>query len=276
MSYKRVLLRPCTLLHPVPSTFTHLHAAPSTSTHLISTSAQLHPTPPKSFQSFPSSLQHPQQYLNRNIARNCAISPTLGRNIQNCPFWLKIGSHGILEVLIPNPDLDFWNSNPKIYFWANLGPKSQTCPFCLKIGTHVISRMLILFPRKLILVLVLVFWISYQKSILGKFGPKKSKLSVLSENWDTWYLEDADSYFNICFLNFKPKTVFWPNLGQKSQICPFCLKIGTLGILRMRILIWRLVFWILKPTSIYQVTIRVVLHSVNVSSSTLSLWVALL
>ena len=133
MSYKMVLLKPCTHLHPAPSTFTQL----------ISTSAQLHPPPPNSFQSPPSSLQHPQQYLNRNIARNGAISPTLGRNIQNCPFWLKIGSHGILEVLIPNPDLDFWNSNPKIHFWANLGSKIQSCPFCLKIGTLSISRILI-------------------------------------------------------------------------------------------------------------------------------------
>ena len=51
--------------------------------------------------------------------------------------------HGILEVLIPNPDLDFLNSDPKIYFWANLGPKIQSCPFCLKIGAPSISRMLI-------------------------------------------------------------------------------------------------------------------------------------
>ena len=26
-------------------------------------------------------------------------------------FWLKIGRHGILEALIPNLDLDFWNSD---------------------------------------------------------------------------------------------------------------------------------------------------------------------
>ena len=93
---------------------THLHSAPSTCTQLISTSNRLHPSPP-------SSLQHPQQYLNQNIARNWAISPNLGRKTKCCPFWLKIGTHGILEVLIQNPDLDFWNSNPKIHFWANLG-----------------------------------------------------------------------------------------------------------------------------------------------------------
>ena len=123
---------------------THLHPAPSTSTQLISTSTQLHsPLPSSSFQPPPSSLQHLQQYLNQNIARNWAISPNLGQKIKSCPFWLKIGTHGILEVLIPNPDLDFWNSDPKIHFWANLGPKIQSCPFCLKIGTHSISRMLI-------------------------------------------------------------------------------------------------------------------------------------
>ena len=38
---------------------------------------------------------------------------------------------------------------------------------------------------------------------LGKFGPKKSKLSFLLENWHKWYLEDADSYFDISFLNFE-------------------------------------------------------------------------
>ena len=119
----------------------HLQPAPPTSTQLISTSTQLHPPPPSSFQSPPSSLQYPQQYLNQNIARNWTISPNLGQKIKSCPFWLKIGTHGILEVLIPNPDLDFWNSDLKIHFWANLGPKIQSCPFCLKIGTYSISRM---------------------------------------------------------------------------------------------------------------------------------------
>ena len=127
------ITKPCTQLHP----------APSTSTHLISTSTQLHPPPPSSFPPPPSSLQHPQQYLNQNFARNWAISSNLGQKIKNCPFWLTIGTHGILEVLIPNPNLDFWNSDPKIHFLANLGPKIQSCPLCLKIGTHNISRMLI-------------------------------------------------------------------------------------------------------------------------------------
>ena len=41
------------------------------------TSTQLHPPPP-------SSLQHPPQYLDRNIAHNWAIFPNLGQKIKNC------------------------------------------------------------------------------------------------------------------------------------------------------------------------------------------------
>ena len=40
---------------------------------------------------------------------------------------------------------------------------------------------------------------------LVKIGPKKSNLSILPKNWHTWYLEDADSYSKISFLNFKTK-----------------------------------------------------------------------
>ena len=138
----------CALLNRAPNS-TKLHLPPPSFT-------QFRPPPLSSFQPPPSSLQHPQQYSNHNIARNWAISPNLARKIYICPFWLKIGSHGILEVLIPNPGLDFWNFNSKIHFWANLGSKSQSFPFCLKTGTHSLSRMLILIPT-------LNFWISNTK-----------------------------------------------------------------------------------------------------------------
>ena len=131
------------------------------------TSTQLHPPPPSSFQLLPSSLQHPPQYLNQNIARNWAISPNLGQKIKSCPFWLKIGTYGILEVLIPSPDLDFWNSNPKNPFW-------------------------------------------------GKFGPKNSKLSVLSEHWCSKYLKDADSKSRLRFLKFRPQNPFSGKVGPKN------------------------------------------------------------
>ena len=153
-------------MHPPPPSSIYLHLAPSTSTQ---TAMQLHPPPPSSFQPPPSSLQHPQQYLNQNIERNWAISPNLGRKFK-CPFWLKIGTHGILKVLIPNPDLDFWNSNSKIHFWRNLSPNIQSCPFCLKIGAHSISR-------KLILILTLLFWISNPNFLFGEIWAKKNKVA---------------------------------------------------------------------------------------------------
>ena len=124
---------------------------------------QLHPPPPSSFQSPPSSLEHPQ-YLDQNIAGNWAISPNLDWKIKSYPFWLKIGTQGIVEVLIPNLDLDFWSSYPKINFWANLDPKIQICLFCLKIGAHSISRMQVLIQD-------LEFWNSNPKShFCANFG----------------------------------------------------------------------------------------------------------
>ena len=125
---------------------------------------------------------------------NWAISPIPGRKFQICPFWLNIGTHDIMEVLIPHPDLDFWNSDPKIHFWAKLGRKSQSCPFCLKTGTYGVSSMLIVIPT-------LVFWVCNPKST---FGSKNSKLSVLLENWHTWYLWRADSESGLRFSKFWP------------------------------------------------------------------------
>ena len=216
-----------------------MHLPPSssiTSTYLISTSTQLHAPPPSSFQPPPSSLQHPQQYPNQNIARNWAISPNLGQKIQRCPFWLKIGSQGMLEVPILNPDLDFWTSDPKIHFLANLDSKIKSCPFYLKIGTHGISGMLILIPR-------LIFWDSNPIiDFWTNLGQKYPKLCVLPENCHTWYLEYANFHSNISFLNFQLYIPFWENLGKKNQSSPFCLNIGTHGIFSKLILIPALVF----------------------------------
>ena len=117
--------KPCCQLHP----------APSTSNQLISTSNQLHLSSRSSFQPPSSSLQHPQQYSNQNIARNWAISPNLGWKFQTWPFWHEIHLHGILEVLIPSPDLDFWNADAKIQFWVNLGSK-KTKLFLLSGNWH--------------------------------------------------------------------------------------------------------------------------------------------
>ena len=65
----------------------------------------------------------------------------LSPKIQGCLFCLKIGTHSISRMLIPNPDLDFWKFHPKINFWENLRPKNQSCPFCLKIGAHNVWKI---------------------------------------------------------------------------------------------------------------------------------------
>ena len=148
---------------------------------------------------------------------------------------MKIDTHGILEVQILYLDLDFWNSDTKIHFWANLGWKSQRWPFFLKIGMHDILKMLIL-------ILTFVFWISDPKPIFGKIWTKKVKVVQLA---------DVSSYSNITFLSFEPYVFFWTNLGQKIQSCSFWLNIGTHGILRFLILILTIAFWIANPKSAF-------------------------
>ena len=209
-----VITKPCTHLHPASST-----------------STQLHPAPPSSFQSPLNSLQHPQEYLNQNIASKWAISPNLGQKIKSCPFRLKIGTQGILEVLILNPDLDFWNSDPKIHFWPNLGPKIHSCLFCLKTGAHSISGMLIPNPD-------LDFWhFDHKIYFWANLGPKTEScpfcLKIGTHSISRMLIPNPD----FDFWNFDPKIHFWANLDLKIQSCPFCLKTDTHGVSKMMILI---------------------------------------
>ena len=101
------------------------------------------PLPPSSSQPPSSSLQYPQQYLNQNNARNWTTSPNLGPKIKIYPFWLKIGTHGILELFIPTKSrlrfLKFWPQNS--FFEKIWAQKFKVICFFLKIGAHSISRM---------------------------------------------------------------------------------------------------------------------------------------
>ena len=172
-----------------------LNHAPS-STQLISASTQLSATP--------STLFEPK------YPHHWAISPNLGRKIQSCPSGLKIGTRGILEVLIQNLDLDVSNFNSKIHFWADLGRKNKSGLFYLKTSTNGISRMLILISTY-------VFWISNPKFILGQIWFKKVKVVRFAWKlvhmvfWGCWFL------FQHYFLNFQPKSHFWAILHWKRQ-----------------------------------------------------------
>ena len=123
-------------MHPSPPSSIYpnqFHPAPSSPIHLHPAHFRLHLALYNTFDNIWTRILH-------------AISPNLGQKIKSCLFWIKIGTHNILVVLIPNWELDFWNSDAKIHFWTNLDPKIQICPFCLKMGTHSISRMLITNP----------------------------------------------------------------------------------------------------------------------------------
>ena len=161
----------------------------------------------------------------------------LGRKSQNCLFFLKIDTRVILTMLIFIPTLVFWISDPK-YIFGQIGTKkSKNCLFCVKIGTHFISRLLILVPTLVFWIskpksIFGQIWIEKLKVVqfgwklahrvsrrcwflfrhyfsqfptlnpfLDKFGPKNSKLFILTKNWHTWYIEDADSYSDNSFLN---------------------------------------------------------------------------
>ena len=135
-------------------------------------------------------------------------------------------------------NISFLNLQPKIYFWANLDQKSQSCLFRLKIGTHGIFRMLILVPT-------LVLWISKSKSIFGKNLGQKSQSYPFLAKIGTQYLEGADSYSDISFLNFQPRFHFWADLDWKVEVFHFAWKLAY----RLSWGCWFLlrVFWIPQP-----------------------------
>ena len=71
--------------------------------------------------------------------------------------------------------------------------------------------------------------------------PGNQKLSILTENWHTWYIGGFDSESRLRLLKFRPQNLFLGKFRPKSQSCLFCLNIGTHGISRMLILISTLV-----------------------------------
>ena len=69
-----------------------------------------------------------------------------------------------------------------------------------------------------------------------------AKFKVVHFNWKSVHIVYWRYRFRI--RTFDSKIRFWPNLGRKSQSCPFFLKIETHDISTMLILITILVFWI--------------------------------
>ena len=123
---------------------------------------------------------------------------------------MKIGA----RMLIPNRDLDFRNFNPKIHFWANLGPKIRKCLFCLKNGTYGILRMLILIP-------LLLFWVSNPNLLFGKKLGQKRRGCLLYLRIGTHVI----SRLLIVFWISKPKSIFGQIWTEKITVVQFGWKL---------------------------------------------------
>ena len=112
---------------------------------------------------------------------------------------------------------------PKIYFWANLGPKIQSCPFCLNIGAQSISRMPIPNPD-------LDFWnLDPKIHFWGNVGPKTQSCPFCLKMGAHKYLKDADLESRLRFLKFGPQNSFlgkfvWKVVYIVSQGCWFLLQ----------------------------------------------------
>ena len=67
----------------------------------------------------------------------------LGREIQSCLFWLKIGTHGISRMLILIPTIFFWIANPKSIFGQIWAEKVKAVCFAWKLAhTHIHTQYL--------------------------------------------------------------------------------------------------------------------------------------
>ena len=107
---------------------------------------------------------------------------------------LNIGTHVISWLLILFPTLVFSISNPKSIFGQIWNEKRKAVQFGWKLAHRVSRRCWFL----------LCHYFSQFPTLnpfSDKFGPKNSKLFILTKNWRTWCIEDADSYSGNSFLN---------------------------------------------------------------------------
>ena len=74
------------------------------------------------------------------------------------------------------------------------------------------------------------------------FRPKNSKLSVLTENWHTWYLGGANSKSGLRFLKFRPQNQFLGKFGPTKLKLSLLTENWHTLYLEMVILIPTLVF----------------------------------
>ena len=148
-------------------------------------------------------------------------------------------------MLVPNPDIHFWNYNTKINFRANLGQKIKNSLFCLKIGAHNISRMLV--PN-----IDLDFWNSDPKiQLWANLSPKiESCLRCLkngSHSISRLLIGNSDSDF----WNSNPKSIYGQIYAQKLKVVRLAGKLVHIVSQGCWFLIQTYIFEIPTPKSIF-------------------------
>ena len=150
-------------------------------------------------------------------------------------------------MLILIPTLVFWISNPKPIFGKIWAKKVKVLQFDWKLTHRVSRRCWFLFRHYFSQFPTL-------NPFLDKFGPKNSKLFILSKSWHTWYIEDADSYSDNSFFELPTLNPFLGKFGLKKSklfVLPenWHTRTCTHSISKMLILISILVFSNFKPKS---------------------------
>ena len=138
-----------------------MHPAPSSSTHPHLAHFNLHPA-----------LCNALNIIRTKIFHVIGQFPQI--QVKSCPFSLKIGAHGILEVLILDPDIE----------------------------------------------------VSTSKSVFGQIWVENWKLFILTENWHTCYLEDADSFSDISFWVSNSKSILGQISAKKVKLVRFAWKLA--------------------------------------------------
>ena len=139
----------------------------------------------------------------------------MGQKSQSCAFCLKIGTTGILRMLILIPTLALWISNSKFPFGKIWAKKGKVVHFAWKLAHMVSPECWFLFQH-----LLSEFQTKNQflETFLGKFGPK-SQICSFCQKMGTHCIPRMQILI--------PKLVFWiskpKSVRPRKWNCLFCL-----------------------------------------------------
>ena len=105
---------------------------------------------------------------------------------------------------------------------THLHPTPSTSPQQILTSTNLHQSSINLHPSLISMLLKLKH--RMQLSHFPKFRPKNSKLSVLTENLNTWYLGGADSEFGLNFWN--SESIFGQIWAEKVKNVCFAWKLA--------------------------------------------------